>query len=948
MNPNLKPRLVDLLSDAPIAYDLARADEAAANFSDLDLRARKLIEGAAGCAPYLDQLIRLDPDFTRACFNSAPDVTFDSIIDDMASHQGPIAAALRIAKRRAALLIALCDLGGVWDVTQVTGALSAFADAAISRALDHLLAAAVADGRIESAAGLFVLGLGKLGARELNYSSDVDLIVFFDPEKFRALGSKSDTERGIAIVQALVRLIQDKTADGYVFRVDLRLRPDPGATPVALSTMAAETYYASRGQVWERAAFIKARTIAGDMAAGDAFLAALTPFVYRRHLDYAAIEEIHDIKRRINAHAGHGDIAVAGHDIKIGRGGIREIEFFAQGLQLINGGREAKLRSRRTLAGLSALADMGIIQPRVFRELSVAYRYLRQVEHRLQMVSDEQTQRLPKTEDGLNRIACFMGIATTERFAETLKGHLECVAAHYDALFADTDAPAPAFTIDGPDSEARVVQALQDFGFKDANSAVHILRAWIAGRPPCLADARARRQLSLLLPTLLAAIGQSDDPAGGLARFDQFIQRLPAGLQFFHVLQANPRLINLLVEVLANAPRLARLLAEQADSFDAVIAPGFFEDLPREKTLIRALSRRAPLDNVDEAIDTAHRHAREARLRVGLQLLTGRVGAQAAGPFLSDLAAAVIGFIRTRVEQHFISRHGSIPGAEFAVLGFGRLGGRELTVTSDLDLVFVYAQPVDAGPSDGPEPLDPVTWHLRLSQRLIAALTANGPDGPLFDVDMRLRPTGNKGPIAVSIERLRNYYADEAWTYELMALTRARVISSPERLRGEIEQFQRGIIATERSKIDLLADIRAMRQRVAQARPASHHWQLKETDGGLIDIEFAAQALVLAHASAVPDMIVTDTYSMLQNAQTHGLIDTAEATALQAALILQLDLQQVMRVALDGAFDPAHAPDGLATLLARTGQTTNFADLSTHLAAHQQRAATISARILAG
>ncbi len=940
--PHDMPKLIDLINDAPIAHDRQRATDGLAAFADLPRTAGNLLAGAIGCSPYLAELIRLDPEFVRTCFTTAPEILLDQIIDQMLSVQGPIGPALRQAKRRTALLIGLCDLGGAWDVTQVTGALSAFADSAIGCAVDHLLDEAVANGRIEMASGLFVLGLGKLGAQELNYSSDVDLIIFFDPDRFKALGNKSDLERAITLVQGLVRLLHDVTSDGYVFRVDLRLRPDPGAMPVALSVNAAESYYEARGQTWERAAFIKARVVAGDKVAGNEFIARMQPFVFRRHLDFEAISEIHDIKRRLNAHAGHGDLAVSGHDIKIGRGGIREIEFFAQGQQLIAGGREVKLRNPRTLATLSTLADLGMIKGQVFRDLSNAYRYLRQVEHRLQMISDEQTQRLPKSDQGLDHLARFMGIADTKRFVSTIDAHLRRVADHYDALFADAPNTGCGLNFDGPDIPAETLEQLKVFGFSDAEFAARIVRAWVMGRPQSLHNARARERLSAILEDLLIAIGRSDDPRGGLVRLDDFIHRLPAGLQVFHLLQANPRLINLLVDVLGNAPRLARLLASQAASFDAVVAPGFFEDLPRLKVLTRQFDRLSP----EQITDGILRLTSEARLRVGLQLLTGRIGAQSAGPFLADLAQAAIARLVLHERGQFSSRHGIIPGGEFAIVGFGRLGGRELTVTSDLDLVFIYDYPPEASQSDGPEPLDCVTWNLRFSQRLIAALTVQTADGALFEVDMRLRPSGNKGPVAVSIERFENYYIGEAWTYEFMAATRARVVWSPPNLAHKIDACLKSLLSRQRDHKSLMTEIADMRERVAHARPAAHVWQLKEASGGLMDIEFAAQALVLGHAASHPALIATDTLSMLNNARNAGLITPGDADKLCDALILQLDLQQMLRVALDGEIDPAQIPPGLANVLARIGRVRDFASLTNALGVCQSQAASISNRIL--
>jgi glutamate-ammonia-ligase adenylyltransferase len=926
------------IAQSPIAFDAVQGANAAGPFADLSAAAQGLIAGAAGCAPYLAELIRLDPDFTRQCFLVSPEQLIDQIIDDVLQPSKTSAAHLRRAKRSAALLIALCDLGGVWNVTQVTGALSAFADACISAALDHLVARAIEASKIVSGAGLFVLGLGKLGAHELNYSSDVDLVAFFDPELFIALGSKSATERGVEIIQAMARLLQDITGDGYVFRVDLRLRPDPGAMPVALSINAAETYYAGRGQVWERAAFIKARTVAGDMAAGNIFLQRLRPFVFRKSLDYAAIEEIHDIKRRLNAHAGHGEIAVLGHDIKIGRGGIREIEFFAQGQQLIAGGREPRLTALRTLQALAALADLGMIQSRTCRDLIDAYVFLRNVEHRLQMVADEQTQKLPRTQEGLDRIARFSGFALTSGFVDQLLGHLRRVAAHYDHLFAD-DAATPTLFAQGEGQSLTTTDLdhLRTLGFSDANSAAHILRNWLSGRAPCLHDARARAKLANVLPDLLQAIGASDDPAGALARFDDFLSRLPAGLQLFHLLQANPRLITLLVEVLGNAPRLARLLAQEAECFDAVIAPGFFEFLPNLKSLIRTAR------HVKNA-DGLHRFVREGRLRVGLQILTGRAGALEAGPFLADLAIFAVQHCLSEVQAAFESRFGIIPNGHFAVIAMGRLGGREMTVSSDLDMIFVYE---GDQASTGPDSLDPSTYYGRLGQNLIAALTAATAEGHLFQIDMRLRPSGNKGPLAVTYDALARYYAQDAWTYEHMALTRGRAIAGSPAFIEQVDGLIREIVNQKRDPIKLSADIISMRARLTEARPAKHFWQLKETPGGLIDIEFAAQKLVLAHGADHQSLWSNSTLDILTRAGDLGLIPLDQAANLKHALILQLDLQQVLRIALDHDVDPGHIPSGLARVLARTGQCPTLEVLGAQLQEVQAQTAAFTAEILA-
>ena len=504
-------------------------------------------------------------------------------------------AALRRAKRQAALAIALADLAG-WSLDQVTAALTAFADACVQGALRFLLTRMAAgegvagpDGeQLESTTGLTILAMGKYGAHELNYSSDIDLVVFYDADKFPF--HKRGDPRGAAVelTQGLVKLIAETTADGYVFRVDLRLRPDAGATQVAISTLAALDYYESQGQNWERAAMIKARACAGDPATGAGFLAAIAPFIWRRNLDFAAIEDIHSIKRQIHAHAGHGEIAVAGHNIKLGRGGIREIEFFAQTQQLILGGRNPDLRSASTLDALRALAAKGTITPEAEADMRRCYVYLRTLEHRLQMIEDQQTHKIPDSEEGLAHVACFMGYDETALFRAAFTDVLETVQGHYARLFERepelTDSHGNlVFT--GVEDDPETLQTLTAMGFHDAPHVAAAIRGWHHGRIRAMRSARARELLTKLTPLILAALAATPGPDAAFVQFDRFLSGLPSGVQLFSLFLARPEFLNLLARSLGSAPRLSLYLARNPSTLDALLDVDFLTTLPSRAQL---------------------------------------------------------------------------------------------------------------------------------------------------------------------------------------------------------------------------------------------------------------------------------------------------------------------------------------------------------------------------
>ena len=951
----------------PRPFDAARAER---TFAALEAdgvamtgAARAILEAAFGNSPFLCRLALRERAMLGELFDAGP----DAIV--AAACAGGLAAgeendfnramiALRRAKRQAALAIALADIAGAWNLDRVMGELSRFADACVKGALRFLLRDAArraefAERRgatLEAETGLVVLAMGKYGALELNYSSDIDLVVFYDAVRFPFRKREDPRGAAVDIVRGLVKLLSEVTADGYVFRVDLRLRPDAGATQVAISTDAAEAYYEGMGQNWERAAMIKARACAGDPNTGARFLKAIEPFVWRRNLDFAAIEDIHSIKRQIHAHGGHGAIAVAGHNIKLGRGGIREIEFFAQTQQLILGGRNPGLRPAATMAALDALCARGLVTAEATAELKDAYRYLRGLEHRLQMIEDEQTHTLPKSGEGLAHVACFSGYRDVDGFAAALTARLETVQGHYARLF-EREAPlagaAGNLVFTGVDDDPETLATLAGIGFRDTRHIANAIRGWHHGRIRATRSARARELLTKLVPALLGALAASADPDAAFMQFDRFVSNLPAGVQLFSLFLARPELLRLVAEIAGSAPRLATHLAHTPATLDALLDADFLNSLPDRAALEAALGgHMAHAADYEARLDAARRFAKEQIFRVGVQIIEGRAKADEAGPALAAIAECVVAELLRAAEDELASSAGRVAGGRFAVIAMGKLGGREMTSGSDLDLIFVYDAPKGREHSDGPRAVPLIVYYARLAQRLIAALTALTAAGGLYEVDMRLRPTGNKGPVAVSLESFKRYHEREAWTWERLALTRARAVAGSAELRREVENAIRTTLTLGSDDARLIADAREMREKLAAQFPGRNGWDLKFAPGGMVDIEFVAQTLQLRAAPGRPDVLHTNTIAALAALRDAGALEPSEAEILIEAASLQHALTQVLRIALDGTLEPSQATAGLKALLVRAAGAKDFAQLETLLADLQTRAHAVFERIM--
>lgn len=884
---------------------------------------------------HLRDLAVAHPEWLERHFDGGAEARINSLLrelDDLppgGESETALMARLRLVKAEVSLLLALRDLFGAAHPAETTRTLSELAESCVRAALRFGLRDLQARGKIrlpdperpEAGCGLFVLGMGKLGGFELNYSSDIDLIVFFEEGCVALVDPDEAVETYSRMIKKLVRIIGERTGEGYVFRTDLRLRPDPGAMPLAIPVSAAITYYESSGRNWERAAMIKARCIAGDESAAAAFLEEMTPFVWRKYLDFASIAEIQSMKARIDRHRGFDGIAVAGHNVKLGPGGIREVEFFAQTQQLIAGGRNPALRLRRTDETLDALAAGGWISAKTAGELTEAYWFLRRVEHAIQMVADEQSHTLPEDDAGLLRIARLLGLPDVATFSEDLNRRLELVERSFSGLFAGRNEEADEarlgrLLLSGEDKEAEA--ALAELGFARPADVLRILRIWNAGRYRATRAEATRGHLVRVLPALLGSLARGRDPDGAVAAFDTFLARLPSGLQFFALIASNPRILDLLALIITAAPRLAETLARRPHVFDALLDPAFFAEGVDEALLARRLDAfLGDAADYEERLVRLRLFASEQQFLVGARLLSGAVEGRAAGEAFTAIADVVIAAALAAVVGEFESRHGRVPSGRLVLFGMGRLGSRELTAGSDVDLLLLYDHAQDAELSDGDRALAPALYYSRLTQRLIAALTAPMGEGVLYEVDFRLRPSGNKGPLATHIDAFRKYQRTEARTWERMSLTRARPIAGDASLGDEARVAMRDAIAARQDDPDAIAsDVSAMRRRLAEEKPGRGPLDVKLRQGGLVDLEFIAQWAVLTGLVPLERMgqPTLETLSALECVD--ALLPALATTGLSSPMEAYTKVLQLMRLGPSGVHRAAELPDGLAERIA--------------------------------
>ncbi len=915
----------------PRAFDPDLGQEALERLPDLsgdqggDLAV--LIKGTAGSSPYLKGLIERECDWLAGALDDGS-TALTGVYEAMkALLPDQLKPGLRQAKRRVALITALADLAGVWPLEKVTGALSDFAGLACDLALKGEVATLIRRGKlpgqgpddVETAAGLAVLAMGKMGAHELNYSSDIDLICLFDETRYDPDDYHEARQALVRATRNMCATLSERNADGYVFRTDLRLRPDPAVTPVCLGMAAAETYYESLGRTWERAAYIKARPAAGDLVAGQGFLDTLTPFVWRRHLDFAAIQDAHDMRLRIREHKGTGGaLTIPGHDMKLGRGGIREIEFFAQTLQLISGGRDPDLRLRGTTEALAALAAKSWVPDDVASALSAHYRAHREVEHRIQMVNDAQTHKVPKSDEGIARVACLMGLDVAEMTAD-LTRRLTDVHDMTEGFFAPDTAPAP------------------DIGDLPEELDETILARWPGY--PALRSSRASQIFKRLRPELLRRLAATARPDQALVALDGFLAGLPAGVQLFSLFEANPQLIDLLIDIVGTSPALATHLSRHSAVFDAVIGGDFFADWPGLPTLQAELAGVLQGEgDYERQLDAARRWCKEWHFRIGVHHLRGLIEAKQAGAQYADLADAVINALMPVVEDQFALKHGASPGRGAAVLGMGSLGAGQLNAMSDLDLIVIYdpGKAGDSDMSDGPRPLATRPYFARLTQAFITALSAPMAEGRLYEVDMRLRPSGSQGPVATSLASFTAYQMDQAWVWEHLALTRARPIAGAPDLLADIEGVRCEVLAKKREMKSVLQEVANMRARLAAAKSPTGIWDAKTGEGRMQDIELVAQTGAL-----LAELPARDVPAGLRGAVATGWLSVADADVLRQSYDLCWSVQSAMRLMSGKAAEAGQLGEGGFAFLCRVSGFDDIDGLQKALSAAYSGAATI-------
>lgn len=933
---------------------------------------RAVLDSVFGNSPFLSHCVLGDVEFAARLLSEGPD---QSVADLLASvrdtggiteeSRSSLMRRLRKAKSNIAAAVAISDITSVWTVMQTTRALSDFASAALHASCSLLLGEEARKGNFAppdpadpaAGSGLIVLGMGKLGAGELNFSSDVDLILLFD-EEAAPVPDGFPQPLFSRLARNLVNVMAKRNEDGYVFRTDLRLRPDPNSTPPAVSTRAASTYYQTVGQTWERAAMIKARAIAGDYAAAERFKKANEGFIWRRNLDFASMRDIQAAKRQINAHRGSAKIAVEGHNVKLGRGGIREIEFFTQSQQLIWGGQNPELRGRETLSMLAALARTGRITSACAEQLGAAYEFLRRVEHRIQMTDDQQTHSLPESESGVEKLATFLGYGSRGELAEDLVRQLEIVQLHYNGLLEHSASASADFDLDfeSADPVPEALESLRGAGYEDPDAVWNMVRRWHAGKVRATGIEKARELLIELTPLILEAFAGLPEPAEALGRFDQFLGGLAQPVNLFAILSARPDLISLIADIIGAAPELSGRLRRNPGLLESAVQRDFEDlelpdDLGLEREMEEAARRglvrlfyklefgvdemasdlNAALDrgmpngfDFQSMLDIQRRWAQERKFQVGVHLLRGYLTPLQAGEPLSGIAVTNLSVLIPVLKEQFAKSHGTVRGGQIAIIAFGKLGAGEMTMASDLDLIFVYSLEDGDADSDGPKPLPPTAYYARFCRRFLNAVTAPTSEGRLYEVDMGLRPSGRSGPIACLFEQFETYQREKADTRETMALAKARVIFSEGDLGGRVEDIIASVLTTERDPDALRTDVLAIRKGIDRQPQGGADQSIKYRPGGLLDLDSIAQFLQLRHAAAHPDILHRDSISVFRKAGDLGLLETAAASELAGATEFWRNLQGMLILTVGQDRRNDDAADALRHTLGRNYSDTMF------------------------
>ena len=901
------------ISTCPIPHDLSRGEEAGALFSDLPEPFRNLIKGTAGSSAYLASSIQKESEWLKENAPNDPKATLENLLEPLKSIPlGQLPEALRVTKRRAALLIALADLGGLWSLSEVTRALSDLADASVQVSLSALVKKEFDAGKLpmcspedlQADCGMSILGMGKHGARELNYSSDIDLIVFFDESRFEPDDYAHVRGVFVRVTKGLVKMLSEMTGDGYVFRTDLRLRPDPSVTPVCIAFEAAEHYYESLGRTWERAAMIKARPVAGDLKAGAAFIKRLRPFIWRRHLDFAAIKDAEDMLLKIRSHKGLShDFEFSGHDLKLGRGGIREIEFFAQTRQLIFAGRLETLRSRETVQTLRDLAEEEQITSEISQTLQEAYVEHRTLEHRIQMMDDAQTHLIPTSKEKQTQLANLCGFQTAHDLAKITLSRLAKVHKSTE-LRRDNGEGEPTQEI--PDELENRFEAREENWFQMS----------------ALRNTQARDVYARLRPVLMEKFARLQDPDTVLLRFEQFISGLPSGVQVFSLFENTPTLLELVIDICAVSPALAEYLGRNRSVLDSVLDRDFFEAFPAQEDLqnhVDHLLKEA--GDYEQVLDALRRWQKEIHFRNGVHQLRAIASPKEAAETYSMIADVSIRALMPHVEQHLARRFGPAPGRGVAILAMGKLGSRDMTATSDLDLIAIYDGD-GVLETSGPKEISTGMYYAKFTQALIGALTVPTSEGSLYEVDMRLRPSGKTGPVATSLSAFATYQMKDAWTWEHLALTRARLIDEDDPLGRDVRAAITQTLSQKRDPDKTFNDVNEMRQKLSETFNDTKlsSWETKRGGGHLLDIELCTQCGILLNSHAADFSISGRAADDINTLLDLGWFEPQDARVLLETHKTLSSLQQLERL-IGPSFNPSEGDQRILGLLKEiTGQ----------------------------
>lgn len=808
----------------PLPYDAQLGEQVAQMYGDISPDARKLIIGIAGSSQYLRSLLERHVDWVLEHWDQTP----EDAVKAAQVLTGDVGTGLRLAKARTALVLALCDLGHIRPMEWITKHLTHFADFSVQTALDSELRALVERGKLDgqslndgASAGMFVLAMGKMGAHELNYSSDIDLIFLFDDTRYPTDDVMEYRALFVKVTQKVFALLSKTTIDGYVFRTDLRLRPNPSVTVVCPAMRAAEAYYVREGRTWERAAFIKARVCAGDKNAGEGFLSRMTNFIWRRELDFAAIGEIEGLLVHSREHKGlTGPVTLEGHNMKLGRGGIREIEFFAQAHQMIFGGRHSELREISTQGALRALADQDRISQQKAETLITALRHHRKIEHRIQMLRDAQTHSIPTNPEELECLRALSGYETINAFEADVVHHLQVTRDATDTLAASEEqVPEPT------DQQKDRFEQWREMPAFRADRAVEVFETQ--------------------LQEIWNLAQHAPNPEQALHYFEHFLSGLNSGVQLFSLFERRPDVLAQVFHVTSLSKQLGSALAHQVSVLDGLADTGPDAISPDLAGFRAALQSRLPEDaDFETTLIETRAWKSEEQFKIVYAQLTQLISTQRAEEAFSDLAQACIQICLDQSLSEAVRRYGEIKGGSVAILAMGKMGSRQMTCTSDLDIIVIYDGDPDAVSSV--KELDIRTYFQKVTRTLVSALSSSMSYGRLYEVDMRLRPSGRAGTVATSLEGFKDYQHNKAWVWEHLALTRARVVAGDPVLSEAIDQVREQVLAQENDREKISREVGEMRERIAKlVVDKEQSWPVKKPLGGVLDLELLAQSLSL-------------------------------------------------------------------------------------------------------